>query len=123
MGGWGAGNFDEDTAADHLSLLTGRPVREASEAMTGGPVGIEPDAYWGVAVPCNVELLHLIAAQGWPGAALPAAATVREWKAAYLAVRDGAVDGLGPGPEYRAARREVIAGTFDRLAELSEGRA
>ncbi|MEU4094613.1 DUF4259 domain-containing protein [Streptomyces sp. NPDC026673] len=122
MGGWGSGNFDEDTAADHLSLHTGRLVREVTEAMAGAPEALEPDEYWGVAVPCNVELLHLIAAQGWAGTVLPGAATVREWKAAYLAVWDGAVDGLAPSAEYRVERREVIARTFDRLAELAERR-
>lgn len=39
MGGRGAGDFDEDTAADHLSLSTGRLVPEVAEAMTGDPVG------------------------------------------------------------------------------------
>lgn len=73
-----------------------------------------------MAVPCNVEPLHLIAAQGRAGTVLPGAATVRECKAAYLAVRDGAVGGLAPSAEYRVERREVIARTFDRSAELAE---
>ncbi|MGI5248872.1 DUF4259 domain-containing protein [Actinacidiphila glaucinigra] len=120
MGGWGSGNFDEDTAADHLSLVTGRLVREVEDAVAGAPGTLEPDEYWGVAVPCNVELLHLIASRGWAGAVLPAAARVREWKAAFLAAWDGAIDGLDPSPEYRAQRRGVLVATFDALAELAE---
>jgi hypothetical protein len=31
MGSWGAGNFDEDTAADHLSIITGQLVEDIRE--------------------------------------------------------------------------------------------
>ncbi|MEU1623016.1 DUF4259 domain-containing protein [Streptomyces sp. NPDC005722] len=119
MGSWGSGNFDGDTAADHLSLLTARLVREVEDAVAGAPGTLEPDEYWGVAVPCNVELLHLIAGRGWAGAVLPAAATVHRWKAAHLAAWDAAIDDLEPSPEYRAERRAVLVRTFDALAELA----
>ncbi|MFD3457460.1 DUF4259 domain-containing protein [Streptomyces sp. NPDC058691] len=122
MGGWGTGNFDEDTAADHLGLLTGRLTAEVAQAMDGDPSGLEPDEYWGVAVPCNLELLHLLATQGWVGVTLPEAATVRAWKARYLAVWDATVDGLEPGADYRARRREVLVRTFDGLTEVVERR-
>jgi hypothetical protein len=56
MGTWGHGNFDDDTAADHLSDLTGKLLGDIQKAMEGDPVEIEPDEYWGVAVPCNLEL-------------------------------------------------------------------
>ena len=71
MGTWGSGNFDSDTAADHLAILTGRLISEVTDAMSGDPVEIEPDEYWGVAVPCNLELLHLIARQNHVGAVHP----------------------------------------------------
>lgn len=120
MGGWGGGDFDEDTAAGHLSLVTGRLVREVEDAVAGAPGTLEPDEYRGVAVPCDVELLNLIASRGWAGAVLPAAARVRKWKAAFLAAWDGATDGLDPSPEYRAQRRGVLVATFDAPAELAE---
>ncbi|MFF3561229.1 DUF4259 domain-containing protein [Streptomyces sp. NPDC002574] len=123
MGSWGAGNFDEDTAADHLGLLTGRLTAEVARAMEGDPSELEPDEYWGVAVPCNLELLHLLATRGWAGATLPGAATVRAWKARYLAVWDAAVDELEPGADYRVRRREVLERTFDGLAKVAERRA
>ncbi|WDZ83848.1 DUF4259 domain-containing protein [Micromonospora cathayae] len=121
MGTWGSGNFDDDTAADHLSALTGRLISEVAEAMSGDPVGIEPDEYWGVVVPCNLELLHLLARQKYVGASLPAPETIADWKSRYLAVWDGTIDGLEPSPEYREQRRTVLVRTFDQLLELARG--
>ncbi|RBM20204.1 DUF4259 domain-containing protein [Streptomyces sp. PT12] len=119
----GRGDFDEDTAADHLSVLTGRLVDEVAEAMAGDPVGLEPDEYDGVAVPCNLELLHLLGTRGYVGVTLPSGDTVREWKKRYLAVWDEAIDGLAPTPDFRARRRETLVRTFDQLAALADSRA
>ncbi|GAB4051105.1 DUF4259 domain-containing protein [Catellatospora paridis] len=120
MGTWGSGNFDDDTAADHLSMVTDRLITEVAEAMSGDPVRIEPDEYWGVAVPCNLELLHLIAQQGHVGADLPDPDVIADWKARYLAVWDGAIDGLEPKPAFKEQRRAVLVRTFDQLSELAE---
>jgi hypothetical protein len=122
MGTWGSGNFDDDTAADHLADLTSRLVEEVTEAMAGDSVGIEPDEYWGVVVPCNLELLHLVASRGYVGANLPAPETVAAWKEKFLGVWDGAIDGLEPTPEFRRERREVLVRTFDQVAELAASR-
>lgn len=117
MGTWDSGNFDSDTAADHLSDLTGRLVREIEEAMAGDPVELEPDDYWGVAVPCNLEILHVLASRNWVGVVLPEAATVEAWKSTFLAVWDASIDGLEPSPEYKTQRRAVLERTFDQLVE------
>ncbi|MDH6677290.1 hypothetical protein M2284_001488 [Rhodococcus sp. LBL1] len=119
MGTWGSDNFADDTAADHLADLTGRLVDEVAEAMSGDPVEIEPDEYWGVAVPCNLELLHLIAQQRYVGVTLPDPGTIVGWKGRFLAVWDGAIDGLEPDPDYKERRREILVRTFDQLAELA----
>lgn len=119
MGTWGSGNFDSDTAADHLSGLTDRLIHEIAEAMSGDPVEIEPDEYWGVAVPCNLELLHLIAKQGFVGAGLPDPEVIDGWKARFLAVWDETIDGLEPSPGFKEQRRAVLAQTFDQLSELA----
>lgn len=119
MGTWGSGNFDDDTAADHLSGITGRLVSQIEEAMAGDPVGLEPDEYWGVAVPCNVELLCLIAEQHYVGATVPGAAVVEGWKKTFMAVWERTIDGLEPGPEHKERRRAELIRTFDRLAALS----
>ncbi|MCX4448762.1 DUF4259 domain-containing protein [Streptomyces sp. NPDC087866] len=122
MGTWGAGNFDSDTAADHLSGLVDRLVGRVTEAMAGDPVGIEPDEYDGVAVPCDLELLLLLHERGWVGVTLPAPEVVRQWRDAYMAVWERSIDGLEPADGFKDERRAVLRGTFDRLAEAAEGR-
>ncbi|MFF2330755.1 MULTISPECIES: DUF4259 domain-containing protein [unclassified Streptomyces] len=123
MGTWGRGNFDDDTAADHLADITGRLVSEIEEAMAGDPVGLEPDDYWGVTVPCTIELLCLIAEQGYVGATVPDTAVVERWKKTFMDVWEGSIDGLEPAPGYKEERRAVLTGTFDRLAGLAAERA
>ncbi|GAA3013631.1 hypothetical protein JCM13580A_40270 [Streptomyces drozdowiczii] len=122
MGTWGAGNFDSDTAADHLSGFVERLVAEVGEAMAGDPVGIEPDEYDGVAVPCNLELLLLLHERGWAGVSLPAPEVVRQWRDAYMAVWERTIDGLEPADGFKDERRAVLRGTFDRLAEAAAER-
>ncbi|MFF3951592.1 DUF4259 domain-containing protein [Streptomyces sp. NPDC001890] len=120
MGTWGSGNFDSDTAADHLSGITGRLVSEIEEAMAGDPVGLEPDEYDGVAVPCNVELLCLMAEQNHVGARVPEPAVAEGWKKTFLDVWERTIDDLEPEPEYKEERRTELIRTFDRLVALAE---
>ncbi|MER8084564.1 DUF4259 domain-containing protein [Streptomyces sp. NPDC058316] len=122
MGTWGSGNFDDDTAADHLSGITGRLVSEIEEAMAGDPVGLEPDEYWGVAVPCNVELLCLIAEQHYVGATVPGAAVVERWEKTFMDVWERTIDGLEPEPEHKEKRRAELIRTFDRLRTVLSAR-
>lgn len=119
MGSWGHGNFDNDTAADHLGIVTARLVDEITRAMAD-PSELEPDEYWGVAVPCNVELLCVIAEQSWTGVTLPSPETVETWRTTYLDVWESTIDDLEPAPDDRAQRRAVLDATFDRLAEVTE---
>ncbi|MFF2962085.1 DUF4259 domain-containing protein [Streptomyces sp. NPDC057963] len=123
MGTWGSGNFDSDTAADHLSDITGRLLSEIEEAMAGDPVGLEPDDYWGVAVPCNIELLCLIAEQHHVGAVVPGAVVVEGWKKTFMDVWERTIDDLEPKPEYKEKRRAELIRTFDRLAGLASAEA
>ncbi|MFJ4793667.1 DUF4259 domain-containing protein [Kitasatospora purpeofusca] len=116
MGTWGSGNFESDTALDHLSAVVGRLVEEVAEAMAGDPVGLEPDEYWGVAVPCQLELLHVLAQAGHAGGELPEAEVVEGWKETFMAVWEHSINGLEPKPEYKKQRREVLIRTFDHLA-------
>jgi hypothetical protein len=119
MGTWGKGNFDDDTAADHLSIVAGRIYDEIVAAMNGDVVELEPDEYWGVAVPCNVELLALFAEQRWVGAKIPDLEMVAAWKAKYLGVWDAYIDKLSPNTDWKPKRRQVLVETFDRLAKMS----
>ncbi|MFI1422938.1 DUF4259 domain-containing protein [Streptomyces sp. NPDC020731] len=118
VGDWGTGNFENDTAADHLSMLTDRLITEVADAMAGDPVGIEPDEYWGVAVPANLELLSLLARQGYVGVSLPEVEVVEGWKRTYMAVWEGCMDELEASSDYKNERRAVLIRTFDALAEL-----
>jgi tetratricopeptide (TPR) repeat protein len=113
MGVWGEGNFDDDTAADYLSVLTRRLVEELAAAMDNK--NVEPDEYWGVAVPCIAELLNLIARQKWVGTMIPKPAVVDKWKRDYMSVWDGYIDQLDPNPELNERRRAVLVRTFDEL--------
>lgn len=118
MGTWGKGNFDSDTAADHLGILMQRLVDEVGQAMSGPSVEIEPDEYWGTAVPCNLEILHLLAQQRWVGVTLPDTDTLEGWKAKFLEVWDEEIDNLGPSRSFKKERREVLVRTFDQLLAL-----
>jgi len=118
MGTWGPGNFDDDTAAEHLSILVHKLVGEVEKAMKT-PRELEPDEYWGVAVPCNLELLALIGKQEWVGCTLPPPETIEAWKAAYLEVWDAKIDGLSPKPDHKKTRRKELVATFDRLRRLA----
>ncbi|SFX38425.1 DUF4259 domain-containing protein [Streptomyces atratus] len=120
MGTWGSGNFDSDAAADHLSGITGRLVSEIEEAMAGDPVGLEPDEYDGVAVPCNVELLCLIAEQNHVGAGVPEVAVAEGWKKTFMDVWERTIDGLEPKQGYKEDRRAELIRTFDRLVALAK---
>ncbi|MFI7278100.1 DUF4259 domain-containing protein [Streptomyces sp. NPDC049879] len=119
MGTWDSGNFDNDTAAEHLAMVIGRLVDEIVAAMAGDPVGIEPDEYGGVVVPCNAELLTVLARAGYGAGALPGRAVVEEWRRRFVEVWERTIDGLEPTPEYRAKRRAILDRTFDGLAEVA----
>jgi hypothetical protein len=95
MGTWGHGNFDDDTAADHLSDLTGRLMKEIATAVED-PGEIQPDDYWGCAVPCRIEILNVVAKQRWVGMKLPKPDVAEKWKTDFLSVWDEYIDKLKP---------------------------
>ncbi|MGW1975373.1 DUF4259 domain-containing protein [Streptomyces sp. NPDC001889] len=122
MGTWGSGNFDSDTAADHLSGLTGGLIAEITEFMAGDPVELEADEYGGTVVPCNLELLGLIARQGYVGALLPEAGVVEEWRERYMRAWEGSIDDLEPVAGHKEARRERLTQVFDTVARAARER-
>ncbi|MEU3218319.1 DUF4259 domain-containing protein [Streptomyces sp. NPDC006971] len=122
MGTWGSGNFDSDAAADHLSGITGRLLSEIEEAMAGDPVGLEPDDYGGVVVPCDIDLLCLIAERGYVGAVVPEPAVAEAWKRTFMDVWERTIDDLEPEEEYKKTRRAELNRTFDRLVDLARAR-
>lgn len=117
MGTWDSGNFDNDYAADHLSIVTGRLITEIEEAFKDESE-IEPDEYWGVAVPCHLELLLVIHKQEYVGSLLPSLEQLTTWKKVYMDVWDRCIDGLEPTPEHKKKRRMILLNTFDNLIEI-----
>lgn len=132
MGTWGPGNFENDCAADHLYEVCGPLLKQVEEAMNN-PSSIEPDEYDADIVTANLEIIACLSehlgryAQGelqdylYP-CVLPPPEIVLQWKQKYLEVWDAHIDGLGPKPEYKKVRRDVIASTFDRVEKLAKGR-
>jgi hypothetical protein len=114
MGAWGQGNFDNDTAADHLSTLMARLVGEVEQAMAD-PSQLEPDEYWGCAVPCTVEILTLLSSRQWVGATLPAPAAIGRWRDTYMQVWEDHIDDLEPTADYKQQRRAMLEKTFADL--------
>ncbi|WP_236060001.1 hypothetical protein [Actinacidiphila acididurans] len=70
-------------------------------------------------MPCNVELLYVLARAGYGAEGLPRAEVVAEWKRAFLEVWEGAIDELEPTSEHRRERLAVLNRTFDQLAEVA----
>jgi len=94
-------------------------IEDIEEAMKDRTT-IEPDEYWGVAVPCNLEILYVLASRKWVGATLPKPETIAKWKRIYLEVWDATIDGLDPKPKHKKDRRRVLVKTFDQLAKLAK---
>ncbi|MDB1086702.1 DUF4259 domain-containing protein [Streptomyces sp. ACA25] len=119
MGTWGSGNFESDTARDYLSSFVDRLVAEVAEAMDGDPVAIEPDEYEGVAVPCRLELLHVLTRAGHTSDTPLRPELVEQWKKHFMAVWERTIDGLEPAQGFKEQRRAVLIRTFDQLAEAT----
>ncbi|MFN8176362.1 MAG: DUF4259 domain-containing protein [bacterium] len=129
MGAWGSGNFENDTAADHVLTLS-RQLLGQIEATVEDGSAMEPDEYDSEVMMCNLEILaclaeHLgryekgsVAERLFPDV-LPEASVVATWKTKYLDVWDSYIDKLRPKPEYKRQRRAVIVETFDRVTQLS----
>jgi hypothetical protein len=128
MGTWGAGNFDNDTAMDHLYEVA-QPLVEQIERFLADPTLMDhnpPDGdTLGDVAMANIELLCRIAgstrdpAYAIRGGMLPPPETVEEWKSRFLAAWDVCIDGYSPRGGYKEQRRAVIVATFDQLLELS----
>jgi hypothetical protein len=129
MGTWGAGNFEDDTALDHLSALRNtyklegmcaELLRAVRDAMAN-TASLEPDEYEGVIVPCNLKIIaQMMDTFGPDVCKLPKPNVLGKWKTTYLNVWDGYIDELEPDPDWKQSRREVLGQTFDRVLEHSK---
>ncbi len=119
MGTWDSGNFDNDTAADHLSAIIAELIDDIRKAIEN-PVELEADEYWGNAVPCNVELLALIGKQHYAGFHLPGSEEVIKWKEIFMDAWLSSIDDLEPEEGYKKERIKVLNETFDGLIALAK---
>ena len=129
MGTWGHGNFENDTAADHLCELCA-PLLDQIRTAVEDKTEMEPDEPTSDWMMANVEILAVLGenigrtGKDWVGDfafpfPLPDPDEVDSWKQAYLEVWDGDIDDLEPSPEYKTNRRATIVATFDRLAKAA----
>jgi hypothetical protein len=125
MGTWGPGNFENDTAAEHLIDFC-KPLVEQITQTAAQPELMQPDEPDSDIMLANMEILSALAENigryeaGWVGDMVfpfpfPAAEKIEQWKLDYLRVWDGYIDRLLPSDDYLQRRREVIIATFDRL--------
>ena len=117
MGTWSHGNFDNDTALDWLSDITGQLLDEIAEAMDS-PEVLEADEFDADVVPCKIELLCTMADNGM-SPVWPAAQTLEQWKSTFLKAWDESIDGLEPDEDYKRDRRQTLVDTFDRMIALA----
>jgi len=122
MGIWGPGNFDEDAAAEHVTIQTAPLLAQIASSM-GSVSTITPDEYDSVALLANLEMLACLS-EGLGGArpvalGLPTPSTVAKWRSSYLARWDETIDEMHPKAGFREARRRIIETTFDRVLRAS----
>jgi Domain of unknown function (DUF4259) len=125
MGTWGSGNFQSDTALDHLGTVVQPLFTQISQAFKN-KVSLEPDEYDGTAALCNMDILVAIAyglgSQKSPFfiSKFPQVKTIESWQKIYLEVWDETIDGLDPDEDYKLERRDVIVKTFERFIALAK---
>src|SRR4051812_31475771 len=108
MGVWGTGNFASDAVADYAHQLLDGMAKQVQKTVASEH-GMEPDERSSTLMVANVELLCLVGRH--VGISVVEAAEVERWKAEYLAVWDGYIDGLKPKPGFKEERRRVITET------------
>ncbi|QQM24166.1 DUF4259 domain-containing protein [Rhodococcus sp. P-2] len=121
MGVWGPGNFDSDTVADGLGVLTGRIVDDITAEFEDDS-SLEPDEWGGEMVPAWLEILTDIAQTKRVGVTFPSTQVLIDWRDRYLHVWDGYIDELQPDDDHKVARRAVLVHTFERAVALAAER-
>lgn len=116
MGTLGPGNFDNDTAADHMGILCDRLITEIEDAVSDKS-SIGPDEYWGVAIPCNIELLVMLNKKYF-GATLPDLHTALRWRDVYMSVWQKEIVAFRLKAGHLEARSRVLRQTFASLIRI-----
>ena len=117
MGAWGAGNFQQDNALDFLGREVQQPLVRHVETMLADPASAQADDPYSGPIMAAVELLALLTEQ--VNAVPPKPDTVTRWRDTFLPAWDRTCLNVYFRAEDAAARREVIATTFERLLALA----
>lgn len=99
MGTWGPGNFENDTAAEHLIVLCKALAQQIMQT-AAQPGLMQPDEPDSDIMLANIEILSVLAESigryeaGWVGDMVfpfpfPAAEEIERWKLEFLRVWDG----------------------------------
>src|SRR5207247_401591 len=121
-------NFENDTALGAAHALLAKLVTQIEKRLARSPRTLDRLYAVNEAVLANVELTGLIAAHLFASAAarapiwlplLPAPDTIAAWKTNLLTAWDRLIDPKDADPDYLRERRQTIATSLDRLAELS----
>jgi hypothetical protein len=128
MGAWGAGNFQNDAAAEQLTAVCGALTDETASLIRDDEA-VDPNAWGSDIILANLEMLMALAQLGRAGSggfmdealrprALPSAETLEAWKARYLAVWDANIDSAAT-EGFADERRRVAVATFDKIIAMA----
>jgi hypothetical protein len=110
-------NFASEGARQYLAVLTARLVATISEVI-GDDERLAPGEDGESLLMPSVDVLAMLCERY--DAEPPRPATVRQWRAKYLAAYDAGAHEMGPPPEFRAGRRKRIDETFRWLEGVAE---
>jgi len=111
----GNGNFDSDASADYIGDLVERLVKEVEQALEN-PKSIEPDEYYGMVLPCIVEILAALN-QLSGTASIPSPEVIACWKSKFLSVRKRACGGILQADD---PRHKAIRSAFEKLQKQAQ---
>jgi hypothetical protein len=129
MGTWGVGNFENDTAAEHLIGLCKSLIEQIRNAFRD-PRLMRPGEHDSDIFVANIEILAVLGENigrtkkeivgdlvfPFP---FPSVKEIQDWMDEYLKAWDSDIGKLA-GPSYVTRRRPVIVQTFDRLIAVAE---
>lgn len=129
MGVWGAGNFQNDAAAEQLVAVCDALTNE-TDMLIHDDEAIDPGACGSDLIMANLEMLLALARLGRRSShsyidetlrpkVLPSVETLRQWQNRYLSAWDANTDSVLGVEGFMDERRRVIATTFDRIIALA----
>jgi len=116
MGTWGAGNFENDGAADYLIGVIEEFANRIENILEEGEANLDERGEEEL-VP-NIAIISALCRE--LGASAPERESITEWKEKYLQIFDEQIEDFEPEEGYAEERRRVIEETFDELLELAD---